>query len=349
MSVKKINFQYVFLIFLLFFGKVFSQNNVKTFVVDTLLIDKINIRAIIVEQNKVWYAGDKGRYGFVDLRTKIKTENQIAQDSKLEFRSIAANSKFIYLLAIGNPALLYKVSKASNEKQLVYQEKHDKVFYDSMQFWNETEGIAIGDPTDDTFSIIRTLNEGNSWKKNPIQQIPKLKNGEAAFAASNSNIVLRDDKCWIVSGGKEARVFHSSDRGETWEVYETPIIKGEEMTGIFTADFYDQKNGFIAGGNYDKPNHNSGNKAMTIDGGKNWKLVGENTGPGYISCVQYFPKSNGKQLITVGATGIHYTTNSGKTWNQISDDKNLFTIRFLNENTAIAAGNGKMLRLQFNN
>lgn len=348
MSVKKINFRYVFLVFLLCFGKILGQKEIKSVVVDTLLIDKISIRAIIVEQNKVWYAGDKGRYGFIDLQTKLKTENQVAEGSKLEFRSIAANSKFVYLLAIGNPALLYKISKDSNEMKLVYQENHEKVFYDSMKFWNETDGIAIGDPTENTFSIITTQDAGNSWKKNIAQNFPKLKDGEAAFAASNSNIVIRGNKTWIVSGGKEARVFYSPDKSKTWEVYETPIVKGEEMTGIFTADFYDQKNGFIAGGNYDKPNQNFGNKAITIDGGKSWKLVGEKNGPGYISCVQYFPKSNGKQLIAVGATGIHYTLNSGETWTQLSDNKDLFTIRFLDKNMAIAAGNGKVIRLQFN-
>jgi len=347
MSVKKVNFKYVFLIFLLCIGKISGQERIKSIVVDTLLIDKISIRGIIVEQNKVWYAGNQGRYGLIDLQTKLKTENQIPDGSKLEFRSIAANSKFVYLLAIGNPALLYQVSKTSNEIKLVYQENHEKVFYDSMQFWNETDGIAMGDPIANTFSIITTQNGGNSWKKTPTQKIPLLKNGEAAFAASNSNIVIRGNKSWIVSGGKEARVFYSSNKGKSWKVYETPIVKGEEMTGIFTSDFYDLKNGFIAGGNYDKPNQNFGNKAITIDGGKSWNLVGEHTGPGYISCVQYFPESNGKRLITVGATGIHYTTNSGETWIQISDDKNLFTIRFLDKFTAIAAGNGKMIRLRF--
>jgi len=347
MNVKIMNFKCVFLVFLMSFGSLSAQNKFKSVVIDTLLIDNISIRAIIAEKNKVWYAGDKGRYGSIDLQTKLKAESQISENSKLELRSIAANSKYIYLLGIGNPAFLYQISKNSNEIKLVYQENHDKVFYDSMQFWNETDGIAIGDPIEDTFSIIITRNGGNSWKKIASQKIPKLKNGEAAFAASNSNIVLRDNKTWIVSGGKESRVFYSPNKGKIWEVYDTPIVKGKEMTGIFTADFYDPKNGFVAGGNYEKPDQNFGNKAITTDGGQSWKLVGENTGPGYISCVQYFPKSNGKKMITVGATGIHYTFDGGETWSQLSDDKDLFTIRFLDEKSAIVAGKDKILRLQF--
>ena len=48
------------------------------------------------------------------------------------------------------------------------------------------------------------------------------------------------------------------------------------MTGIFTADFYDAKNGFIAGGDYEIPESKFRNKAITTDGGKTWKLMAEN-------------------------------------------------------------------------
>ena len=47
----------------------------------------------------------------------------------------------------------------------------------------------------------------------------------------------------------------------------------------------------------------------------------------------------------VGATGIFYSTDSAKSWKQISSDSKLFTIRFVNETTAIAAGSNKMIRL----
>ena len=34
------------------------------------------------------------------------------------------------------------------------------------------------------------------------------------------------------------------------------LFKERTMTGIFTADFYDSKNGFIAGGDYEVLNQN---------------------------------------------------------------------------------------------
>ncbi|MFV5692740.1 WD40/YVTN/BNR-like repeat-containing protein [Flavobacterium sp. LT1R49] len=316
--------------------------------IDTLFQDKVSIRAILIDANKIWYAADNSRFGFYDLEKNKKIESHIGNDSlKFEFRSIAQTSSAIFILNVSNPALLYKISKDDSETKLVYQENHEKVFYDSMQFWNDKEGIAIGDPITNCLSIITTSDGGNSWNKIPCDKLPKIINGEAAFAASNTNIVIKENKTWIVTGGKKARVFYSSDKGKTWEVQETPIVQGKTMTGIFTADFYDSKKGFITGGNYELPNQNFSNKALTINGGKTWELQAENQGFGYASCVQYVPNSKGRELVSVGASGLYYSSDSGNSWKQLSTDSSLFTIRFLDRHTAIAAGKNKMVRLNF--
>lgn len=319
-----------------------------TIVTDTLLKDKISIRAIAVNGNKVYYAANKNRVGYIDLKSSAKFEAKIDKDNlDLEFRSLAVTNNAVFIVNVGNPAFLYRFSKNLFQKQLVYEEKNDKVFYDSMQFWNDREGIALSDPTNECLAILLTKDGGKTWYKPTCAGLPKMMEGEAAFAASNTNIIVKENSTWIVSGGKKSRVFHSSDKGISWSVYQTPIVQGEAMTGIFTADFYNDKIGFIAGGNYEKPNQNFQNKALTTDGGKTWKLVAENTGFGYASCIQFIPKSNGKGLVCVAGNGLFYSNDSGSTWTQLSQDSTLYTLRFIDNKTAIAAGKDKIIRIKF--
>lgn len=316
--------------------------------IDTLFKEKISIRAIIVDSDKLWYAGDNGQVGFIDIRTTLNSNKQIVKDNlKLEFRSIAKTSKNIFLNNIGSPAIVFKINKRNLKEEIVYTETNEKTFYDSMQFWNDQEGIAIGDPTEDCFSILLTSDAGNTWNKLSCESLPKLMEGEAAFSASNTNIVAKGNNTWVVSGGKKARVFFSADKGHTWNVYDTPIVQGKDMTGIFTADFYNDKIGIIAGGDYEVPKQNFQNKAITFDGGKTWKLLAENSGFGYASCIQFVPNSKGKGIVSVGLTGLHYSFDGGNSWKQLSSDSTFYTIRFLDKYTAFAAGKNKIVKIEF--
>jgi photosystem II stability/assembly factor-like uncharacterized protein len=324
-----------------------ENRNAVTVTIDTLLQDKISIRALVLDHDKVWYAADQSRFGCIDMKTNQKKEIKLPSEKNAEFRSMAQTEKYVFILNVGNPALLYKISKENLSYELVYQENHEKVFYDSMQFWNDKEGIAIGDPMEGGFSVITTRDGGVSWQKMPSDRLPHLEEGEAAFAASNTNIVIKGKTTWLVSGGKKARVFYSSNKGKSWSVVETPIVQGKQMTGIFTADFYNSSVGFISGGNYEVLNQNFDNKAVTHDGGKTWKLVAQNQGFGYASCVQYVPNSHGKGLISVGASGIYYSEDGGSSWKKWSTDSGLYTIRLFNDYTAIAAGKNKVIRIRF--
>jgi photosystem II stability/assembly factor-like uncharacterized protein len=209
--------------------------------VDTILTDSISIRAIAIDSGKIWYAADNGKYGYQDLISKKAFTGHVIKDTLPEFRSIAKTTENIFIASIGNPGLVYRISKDGAKINLVYHENNEKVFYDSMQFWNDNEGIAIGDPIDNCLSVIITRNGGATWEKLSCNQLPEVAKGEAAFAASNTNLVVKGNNTWMVSGGKKSRIFFSSDKGNSWKVYTTPIVQGKTMTGIFTVDFYDEK------------------------------------------------------------------------------------------------------------
>lgn len=326
-----------------------TYKKITSVTVDTLLNDVISSRAILIDGDKVWYAGNKGKFGSILLSNKDVKYNGIIQRENfpMEFRSIAQTSSDIFILTVANPALLYRINKQSKEIQLVYQEKHDKVFYDSMQFLNDKEGFAIGDPTEDCPSFIKTTDGGKTWKKILCNSLPKFEDGEAFFAASNTNLILRNKIMLMVSGGKKSRVAVSADKGENWIIHETPIIQGGTMTGAFCADFYNDLIGIIAGGDYEKPLQNSQNKAITNDGGKTWRIVANNEGFGYASCIQYVPNSEGKGIVEVGANGIFYSNDSGESWTKLAEDKDLLTFRFIDEKSAVATGKNRIIKLTF--
>ena len=333
-----------FLISVCFFSCSKNEFKIQTLEIQPILIDStINIRALEIDNNKVFSASSTGSiYSFDAYNSKVISQLQYSFDSivKPNFRALAVKNENVFAISIGNPALLFKNGK------VVYKETHPKVFYDSMEFWNDKEGIAVGDFTENCISIIITRDGGNSWNKLDCTVFNQIIEGEGFFAASDTNISIIGNKTWIASGGKNSRVYFSNDKGRTWEIFNTPVLQGESTTGIFSMDFYDQNNGYAIGGDYTKPEIDSLNKIFTVDGGKTWKTIADNMSPGYRSCIQYFPNSKGKKILVVGYKGIDYSNDYGNTWRNFSDES-YYTFRFLNDSVAFAAGKGKISKFVF--
>ena len=340
---------FVFISSILFSCTSEKSNSFSKVTITPIFQDSLSIRAIApISEDQVWFAANKGRVGFID-GTIPKLANIKYGDSLLQFRAIAVRTNAVFVMSVGNPGVLYKISVDKNEASAieeVYVEKGEKVFYDAIAFWDDKEGIAMGDPTENCLSIIITRDGGNHWEKIPCSNLPKTEDQEAAFAASNTNIAIVKDHVWIASGGKRARVFHSADRGVTWEVFNTPIIQGKAMTGIYSIAFYDEKIGVVFGGNWDKKDFNEGNKAITHDGGKTWKLVSNGAGPGYRSAVAFVPGTNGNGLVAVGSPGISYSADQGATWIELSSE-GFYALAFVNDSLAFASGRNKISRLYF--
>lgn len=295
-------------------------------------------KSVVIYKSGETYEGADGRSVYLEVEKGEK-------ERQLSFRATAFTKSHFFALSIANPANLYRCDFSMN-CDLVYEEEHEKVFYDSIEFWNEREGIAMGDPTNGCLSIIITGDGGRTWDKVSCDKLPKAAEGEAAFAASDTNIAIVGNKAWIISGGTKSRVYFTPDKGKNWEVYNTPLIQGEGAQGGYSIDFFDKHNGFIIGGDYTKPDVNTANKAITKDGGKTWELVAIGSDPDYRSCVQYIPNGVGNELVAVGFRGMSYSSDYGYTWKKISDES-FYTIRFLNDSVAYAAGKGKISKIYF--
>ncbi|MEN8124024.1 MAG: oxidoreductase [Bacteroidota bacterium] len=339
------------LIFSLFiFYGIYSQNDTDKYNFKDFPLHGISVRAIeVVNDTTVWFAGSNGKFGrIINEMIQIDSVEKI-NNKPLHFRSIAYNGQDIFILSIENPAVLYKIELSNKkiEPFEVYRESHAKVFYDSMIFFDKFNGIAMGDPTEDCLSVIITKDGGNTWQKLSCESLPKIVEGEAAFAASNTNLTTFKNNAWMVTGGVKARVFYSNNKGKNWKVYNTPIVQGKSMTGIFTVDFFDDKTGIIMGGNWEEKSNFNATKAITNDSGKTWKLIANNQAPGYISCAQYIPNSGGKKIIAVSTEGIYVSNNNGNSWKKISNKK-YYSIKFIDKNTAWLSGNKIISKLKIN-
>lgn len=333
-------------------NKVSTPQEQKTSVIDlkmnTFPVDG-SVRAIeLVDAETLWFAAGKGQYGYTqDGGNSWHIDSLQMGEKPLEFRAIDVTQEAVYLLSAGSPAFLFKSTDKGENWDIVYKEALPGTYYNSLKFWDEQEGIAVGDPTDACLSVIVTRDGGNTWEKLPCDKLPVSSEGEAGFAASNTNIAVHGEHVWLATGGAKARVIYSADRGRNWQSAETPIAQGGKMTGIFSVAFLNDKDGIIFGGDWENQEGREKCKAITADGGKTWNLINEGKGPSFRSCVQYVPNKEGKEIFAVGMPGISFSRDAGKNWEKLSEES-YYTIRIADSgNDAWLAGRNKIMKMSW--
>jgi len=279
--------------------------------------------ASAVSRQIAWASGTHGTF----LRTtdggRTWIPGQVPDAGALDFRAVvafSADEAFLMSAGPGEQSRIFHTSDAGQQWQLQFTNTNPKGFFDSMVFWDSKHGVVLGDPVADEsgklkFGVLLT-DDGQTWRAVPPAQLPPALEGEGAFAASNSCIAILpnawwqvdtsasraeppstaaprqlDFNIWFATGGRAARVFHSPDGGETWQVFETPILHGPDSAGIFSIAFRNSVDGVIAGGDYKQPDRDGPNLAFTHDGGKTWDL--STIHPlAYFSAVAYDHKAN---------------------------------------------------------
>jgi len=312
--------------------------------VEVLYEDSVSIRALEIMPGSVGFAGSGGVFGTYTLSDgRVRTGRQVYEGAYPEFRAVAHTATDFFMLSAGDPALLYKTGDAG-QMEPAYRESGPGVFYDAMAFWDDANGLAVGDARDGCLSLLLTRDGGRTWARIPCDRLPPALPGEGAFAASNTNIAISGGRCWVATS--RGRIFRSDDLGRNWQVIQTPVAHLRETQGIYTIDFSDAETGFALGGDFTRPDENSGNKARTGDGGGSWELVAEGALPGYKSCVRFVPATGGQGLVAVGFTGIAYSSDGGRTWQELSGES-FYTLRFASDSVAYAGGKGRLARLTF--
>jgi len=319
------------------------------FTVDTLLMDRISIRAIQLWDEKVWYAGTDSKFGYVNIKDKSDKKQIKLSDKKLQFRTLAQNKKNFYAINIESPAYFFQVDKKTLDFKVVFNDIDPTAFYDALKFTDNNFGLAFSDPSaNQRLNISQTRNGGSKWIHCiDCKDFPYLEKGEAAFAASNTNIASAGNFIWIATGGSKSRIYRMKNKDCNWKVFETPFLQGTSSQGIYSIDFYDKNFGIAVGGDYTKQSENINNIATTNDGGQTWHIQASGQNAGYMTCVKFRPKTNGKEIVAVGDQHISFSSDYGKTWTKISDEKNLYACEWLDKNILILVGKDKIIRLNF--
>lgn len=279
----------------------------------------------VVSDRVVWGSGSGG--------TVIRTLDggrswslaSVPGAEKLDFRGIWAwDANTAFVMSSGKAedgfARIYLTRDGGKHWSICFEQNTPGVFFDTIAFWDRRSGVVLSDPVDGRFLLFRTEDGGGSWRQ---VSIPALA-GEGAFAASNSCLTLHGEKdVWFGTGGaKVARVFHSSDRGRTWSVSETPMHPVNGSSGIFSLAFRDRRHGLAVGGDYAHPAGTPFPNAMpnaisTSDGGRTWQAAG--AAAEYLSSVAYKPGTT--QALAAGSilAGGNNGIEVGLPWRHVND------------------------------
>lgn len=315
---------------------------------------KASFRGIsVVNESICWVSGTNG--------TIIKTEDGGTTWNKLsvpvggdsiDFRDIQAfTNKLAYIMGAGpgKSSVIYKTVDGGKSWNLQFTNTYKEGFFTAISFWNESHGIVLSDPVEGTHYILTTTDGGSSWNRVDPNSIPKTIKDEYGFAASGTNMTIREGgHAWIGSGGSRARVYYSNDYGKSWVLSaKTPIQQGKPSKGIFSLTFTSDTYGVAVGGDYSKSEIAENCIIISNDGGITWNLTDNPKELVYHSCIREFPES--KNLLAVGRRGSSYSTNRGKTWNKISD-LGLYTMDIGgNDKSVWAAGpKGRVAKLKTN-
>ena len=186
-------------------------------------------------------------------------------------------------------------------------------FPNTIHFFDQNNGLAMGDPVDGYFEIYTTTDAGVNWVRVPSNNIPEPLTGEAGTVNCQAYF---NNSYWFTTNS--ARIFRSTDRGYTWTSYQFP-----QATGSIAVAFRDELHG-IADPFFGGPGWRY---YSTNDGGSTWNYV--SSSPSWLYGYLYFTYVPGTQstymINSISYSGterkamVLFTNDDGLTWHRMDD------------------------------
>jgi photosystem II stability/assembly factor-like uncharacterized protein len=305
-----------------------------------------------VSANVVWASGTGGTFTRTTNGGKTWRAGVVSGARDLEFRDIQGVSADVaYLLAAGpgEASRIYKTTNGGRSWQLQFKNEKPKGFYDCFAFWDPDRGITMADAIGSRFPALRTRSGGKNWA-HLGDRMPAAQPGEAAFAASGTCVAtFGQDRAWIATGGAaKARIFRTTDAGDTWHAFSTPIPHGTGASGNFTVEFRDALHGIVAGGDLERPFALLRNVAISSDGGRTWRLVEGTPFGGAAFGLSYIHGAPVRGVVITGPNGAAWSADEGHSWHRLAGVKGYWAVAFANPRAGWLVGTeGRILKVSF--
>ena len=320
-----------------------------------------------VDQNTAWVCGshsalfrtiDQGKswtsHPIVELKNLTPTSPPV------ELRSIHAfSAERVIVATAGTPCRIYRTDDAGTTWNCVFEHPAKEAFIDGLRFYNSQQGIAFGDPVDGKVMVLRSDDQGQSWKQIQLESL-SVRDGEAGFAASNSSLMLfkspkapspkapsangpttnpakAELSLWIGLGGKvgSAPMLSSEENLASFKLTSVEPIPSHSSAGIFSLARTPNGKVIAVGGDYKTPESPTGNIAIFDPDIQDWRSPTGEPPRGFRSCVVYLEQAITREMnpignaspespskihwITVGPTGSEWSYDA-EHWYPLSKD-----------------------------
>lgn len=269
----------------------------------------------------------------------------------LQFRDVEGISERVaYLMAAGTgtDSRIYKTEDGGATWTLQFQNENPNAFYDCFSFWDQKSAVTFSDAVDGVFPVIRTT-DGATWQ-NIGAQMPAAQAGEAAFAASGTCVATQGGKrAWIATGGAaRARILATTDGGDSWTAYDTPITQGTSISGGLSVAFRDPHHGILAGGDLGSTTPPTDNVAVSGDGGATWTLTTPTPFASAVYGLAYVPGFGQRAVVATGPAGAAWSPDEGATWTSLPGVSGFWAVAFAGHDAGWLVGiDGTILKLSF--
>lgn len=292
----------------------------------------------IVDENTVWATAYDGSGGNANVQQFTKTTNGGTTWTTGNINlgnttlgiamidAISATTAYVAacIISSGSQGIYITTnSGATWTRQTTASFTNSSSFTNVVHFWDANNGFCMGDPINGEYEIYTTINGGTNWILVNGSNIPAPLTGEYGYTGQMESV---GNDVWFTTN--KGRIYHSADKGYTWDVFTTPLTDFGGTTQSGQLSFKDANNGLIIS--------NTNVVYKTTNGGANWNIITP-TGTTYANGLCWIEGTD--IIFSTGANpaGSSYSEDAGTSWISIDTEQHLY-VEFLNQSTGWSGG-----------